>query len=73
MELIKDFRVEGVIMTLQRFCHNHETDIPGLQALFEKEGIPMLQLEYSFIAPANWYQNRIEAFLEMIRSEALWV
>jgi benzoyl-CoA reductase subunit C len=73
MQLIKDFRVEGVIMTLQRFCHNHETDIPGLQALFEKEGIPVLQLEYSFIAPANWYQNRIEAFLEMIRSEAIWV
>jgi len=73
MELIRDFRVEGVIMTLQRFCHNHETDIPGLQALFEKEGIPLLQLEYSFIAPANWYQNRIEAFLEMIRAELLWV
>jgi benzoyl-CoA reductase subunit C len=73
VEMIRDFRIEGVIMTLQRFCHNHETEIPGLQALFEKEGIPVLQLEYSFIAPPNWYRNRIEAFLEMIRSEAIWV
>jgi benzoyl-CoA reductase subunit C len=73
LKLIEDYHVEGVILTLQRFCHNHESDIPYLQELLREHNVPFLQLEYSFIAPKNWYQNRIEAFLEMIRSEAIWV
>jgi benzoyl-CoA reductase subunit C len=73
LKLIKDYKVEGVIVTLQRFCHNYESEIPDLESLFQREGIPLLVLEYSFIAPPNWYQNRIEAFLEMIQAESIWV
>ena len=72
LEMIKEYRVEGVIITTQKFCHNHETDLPAIQSLLQKEGIPVLTLEYSFNTPVEWIQVRIEAFLEIFQSDLMW-
>ncbi len=73
LSIIRDYGVEGVIISLQKFCQNHETALPALQSMLQEEDIPVLVLEYAFTAPAGWLQIRVEAFLEMIHSESLWV
>jgi benzoyl-CoA reductase subunit C len=73
LSMAKDFKVEGVVITLQKFCHNHQTDLPVLKSLFQKEGIPVLALEYAFAAPVEWLQLRIAAFVEMIQSDLFGV
>ena len=73
LKLIRDYGVEGVIISIQKFCQNHETVLSDLQSMLQEENIPVLVLEYAFTAPAGWLQVRVEAFLEMIQSESLWV
>jgi benzoyl-CoA reductase subunit C len=73
LEMIKDYNVDGVIISIQKFCQNHETALPALQAVLKAENIPVLVLEYAFPVPEGWLQVRVEAFLEMIQAESLWV
>jgi benzoyl-CoA reductase subunit C len=72
LQLIQDYNVDGVIITIQKFCQNHELDLPALQSLFQAKGIPVLILEYAFGSPLEWLRIRIQAFLEMIRSQSIW-
>ena len=72
LDMAKDYKVEGVVITIQKFCHNHLTDLPVLKSLFQKEGIPVLVLEYAFTAPIEWLQIRLGAFVEMIQSDLVW-
>jgi benzoyl-CoA reductase subunit C len=63
-----DFRVQGVIYSIQRQCDSHGLDYPVTEALFREKGIPMLKLELDQSVPAGQLRTRIEAFLEMIGS-----
>ena len=72
MHLIKEYRVAGLIIATQKFCHNHETDLPAIQSLLQKEGIQLLTLEYAFNTPVAWVQVRVEAFLEVLQEDLLW-
>jgi benzoyl-CoA reductase subunit C len=61
-----DFRVKGIIYTMQRQCDAHGLDYPALDSALKQKGIPILKLELDGTLPAGQFRTRIEAFLEMI-------
>ena len=65
-QLVEDYRVDGVIYTLQRQCDPHGLDYPVIESLMKEKGIPMLRLELDYTVPVGQLRTRIEAFLEMI-------
>ncbi len=72
VRLAKEYGAQGVLLIQQKFCDPHELDTPALKAALEKEGIPTLFLEFDVTIPFGQFRTRIEAFLEMIRAEALF-
>ncbi len=67
--LAQEYRVEGAILYLQRFCGVHGPDLPFLRDLLVKHGIPVLMLEFDITVPVGQFRTRIEAFLEMLVTE----
>jgi benzoyl-CoA reductase subunit C len=63
---VEDFRVEGVLYTIQRQCDSHGIDYPATESLFREKNIPVLKLELDQSVPAGQLRTRVEAFLEMI-------
>lgn len=72
LKLAKEYGVQGALLVQQKFCDPHELDIPAVKATLEKNGIPTLFLEFDVTIPFGQFRTRIEAFLEMIRSESLF-
>lgn len=73
MEFVKDFKVQGALVIQQKFCDPHEADIPPLRWLLEKNGIPTYFLEFDITVPLGQFRTRVEAFLETLREEELYV
>lgn len=73
LEGIRDYRVQGAILTQQKFCDPHETDIPSLRHLLEENGIPTYFLEFDVTVPVGQFRIRVEAFIEQILAEELFV
>jgi benzoyl-CoA reductase subunit C len=67
--LVDQFRVAGVIYTIQRLCDPHGLDYPAVEAALKTRGIPMLKLELDCTVPIGQFRTRIEAFLEMIEAK----
>ena len=67
-QLIKDFKVNGVILFIYRYCDPYGFEVPATKDYIESLGIPVLYLEdeYSTSTLAR-LRTRIEAFLEMIQ------
>jgi benzoyl-CoA reductase subunit C len=69
--LATDYGVQGVIFARNKFCDPHEYDTPAIiKALGEKD-IPSIVLECDIVNPLGQFRTRVEAFLEMMRVEAL--
>ncbi len=68
MQMLEEYRVEGVIYLLEKFCEPHGYDLPTLTSMFQERGIPMLLLEVDLTTPAGQFSTRIEAFLDLIRT-----
>ncbi|MCL5962509.1 MAG: 2-hydroxyacyl-CoA dehydratase, partial [Chloroflexi bacterium] len=68
----KDYRVQGAILTQQKFCDPHELDIPSLRKLLEGNGIPCYFLEFEVTVPVGQFKIRVEAFIEQILAEELF-
>jgi bzd-type benzoyl-CoA reductase N subunit len=66
-QLIKDFKINGVILFIYRYCDPYGFEVPAAKRYIESLGIPVLYLEdeYSTSTLAR-LKTRIEAFLEMI-------
>lgn len=62
--LIKEYKVGGVILAQQKFCDPHELEIPPLRELFAEDGMPNIHLEFDMIIAAGQFRTRVEAFLE---------
>lgn len=69
LNLSKEYDVEAVIWLAQAFCGTHQWDIVDGAALFEKEGIPFLQLERDVTIPEGIFRVRIEATLEIAKGQ----
>ena len=62
-----DFKVNGVILYVIRFCDTYELDAPDFRDYFQKKGLPVLYLEDDYSATTlGQLKTRVQAFLEMI-------
>jgi benzoyl-CoA reductase subunit C len=73
LQLAKDYGVQGAILVQQKFCDPHELDIPSLRRYLESNGIPCYFLEFEVTVPVGQFKIRVEAFLEQIEAEELFV
>lgn len=66
--LIKDFRVDAVILESLKFCPPYGFQKPLLKGNLEAAGVPVLELEREHgDASIGQIKTRVEAFLEMLR------
>jgi benzoyl-CoA reductase subunit C len=65
--IIKDWKINGAIMLLVRYCDPFAFEIPSLKDYFASLGVPSTYIEYDYttgaLAPLR---TRVEAFLETI-------
>jgi len=67
-DLVKEFRVEGVISEIVRYCSIHIYDEPRVKARLEDVGVPSLTLEKEYTeAISGQVKTRVQAFIEMLR------
>ncbi|MDP2729726.1 MAG: benzoyl-CoA reductase, bzd-type, subunit N [Dehalococcoidales bacterium] len=72
LEFAKEYRVQGAILTQQKFCDPHELDIPSLRRVLENNGIPCYFLEFEVTVPLGPFKIRVEAFIEQLLAEELF-
>ncbi len=66
-KLREDCQVDGIIYQTVKFCDNHLYDFPIFREYFEKEEIPVLQIEEDFSGGnIGQIKTRVEAFVEML-------
>jgi bzd-type benzoyl-CoA reductase N subunit len=67
VEYIKDFKVDGVISQIVRYCVPYSHDLPLLIKKLKNIGIPLLALDVEYGTPGSGQiQTRVQAFLEML-------
>lgn len=67
VRLAREFRIEGLISRMVRYCTNLDYDEPWLKDRLREEGISMLELSTEYGTPVTaQIRTRIEAFLEML-------
>ena len=68
LNAVKEARVDGVVLTHNKFCDVHGVDNVQLRLDLEKRDIPVLQLEkvYGSKADIGRIRTRVQAFLERI-------
>lgn len=66
-QFIKDFKIDGVILLIYRYCDPYGFEVPATKSYIETFGIPVLYLEDEYSTSAfGRVKTRIEAFLERI-------
>ena len=73
VKLAEDYDVKGAIVIQQKFCDPHELDIPAIIKELNAVGIKTLFLEFDVTVPVGQFKIRVEAFLEMLQEEDLFV
>jgi len=64
---VRDYKVNGAIIYVIRFCDTHELDAPDVRDYLEEMGVPVLQLEDDYsLTSIGGLKTRVQAFLEMI-------
>ncbi len=64
---IKDFKVDGVILFIYKYCDPYGFEVPALKSFIESAGVPVFYLEDEYsVSTLARVKTRIEAFLEMI-------
>lgn len=70
LNMIKEYRVQGMVNEIIRYCVPYAHDEPLLRERLEKTGIPVLELDLEYgTGEMGQIRTRIEAFLEMLRTE----
>lgn len=67
-ELIKDYRIDGVVDLTWQACHIYNVESYPLGQYIRSElGIPFMQIETDYAASdKSWIKLRVEAFVEML-------
>jgi benzoyl-CoA reductase subunit C len=66
-EFAKDFKVNGVILYILRYCDTHAFDAPDVKEYLQGKGLPVLEIEGDYPTPSlTRLKTRVQAFLEMI-------
>ncbi len=64
---IKDFKVDGVILYIYKYCDPYGFEVPATKSYIESLGTPVLYLEDEYsMSTIGRLRTRIQAFLEMI-------
>ena len=64
---IKEFKVDGVILFIYKYCDPYGFEVPAIKSYIESAGTPVLYLEDEYSTSSlGRVKTRIEAFLEMI-------
>jgi len=67
LERAKEFKVQGVITEIIRYCVPYAHDQPLLRQKLEEEGIPVLELDVEYgMTGTGQIRTRAQAFLEML-------
>lgn len=70
IELVREFRVDGVISQIIRYCVPYAHDIPLLKDRLKAQGIPILALDVEYgTSGSGQIRTRVQAFLEMIEAK----
>ena len=65
--IVKEWRIDGAIILLVRYCDPFAFEIPSLKDYFDSIGIPSTYIEYDYtIGALAPLRTRVEAFLETI-------
>jgi benzoyl-CoA reductase subunit C len=65
--VIRDWKVDGAIMLLVRYCDPFAFEMPSLKDYFDDIGLPSIYIEYDYTAGALApMRTRVEAFIERI-------
>jgi benzoyl-CoA reductase subunit C len=64
---IKDFKVNGAILFIYKYCDPYGFEVPAIKSFIESAGTPVLYIEDEYSTSSlGRVKTRIEAFLEMI-------
>ncbi|MFH1625460.1 MAG: 2-hydroxyacyl-CoA dehydratase family protein [Pseudomonadota bacterium] len=64
---VQEYKADGVISVVQKFCDTHLYEHPYLKERLEREGVPYLFLETDdTLGGEGQFKTRIQAFMEMI-------
>ena len=67
---IKDFRVDGVILYVYKYCDPYGFEVPEMKSYIESKTTPVLYLEDEYsMSTIGRLRTRIQAFLELLGSE----
>lgn len=68
-QYVRDFRVDGVILFIYKYCDPFGFEVPAVKSFLESAGTPVLYIEDEYSTSSmGRLKTRIEAFLEMIAS-----
>jgi benzoyl-CoA reductase subunit C len=64
---IKDFKVDGVVLYIYKYCDPYGFDVPAMKSYIESKGAPVLYLEDEYsMSTIGRLRTRVQAFLELI-------
>lgn len=66
MNLVKKYRVNGVIFAVHKWCDSHQTDRPFMIKRLQELGLPVLSIDVERGLGDGQARTQIESFLEMI-------
>ena len=70
LDLARDFRVDGVISQIIRYCVPYAHDLPLLTEKLKANGIPTLALDVEYgTSGSGQIRTRVQAFLEMLEEK----
>ena len=69
LDMVKDYKVNGVISQVIRYCVPYAHDVPILREKLNDIGIQMLALDVEYgTSGSGQIQTRVQAFLEMLEA-----
>jgi len=69
LKMIEEYRVEGVIYSVLKFCQSYQYDFMFLEERLKARDIPLLKLEREYtLSGLGQIKTRVQAFLEMIQT-----
>jgi len=68
LDLIREYRVQGVVGYILSYCDPHKLDYPDLRDSLSRNGIPILMIDDDYsLGNMESIKTRLEAFVEMLQ------
>jgi benzoyl-CoA reductase/2-hydroxyglutaryl-CoA dehydratase subunit BcrC/BadD/HgdB len=67
LDLVRDYRVDGAVSQIVRYCVPYAHDQPFLRERLEAQGIGVLELDVEYgMGGIGQIRTRVQAFIEML-------